>query len=108
MNSSDALFSLTYLKKDFGWTRPTFDTTVNVPWVILCAGVNENQQLNHGGPSQRHIEAAFLDLHLFISNSFVSSKIYDSRDNFDFDTINFPILDDDVPRSPSYGRVSSH
>ena len=27
----------------------------------------------------------FLDLHLSISNSFVSSKIYDKRDDFDFD-----------------------
>ena len=30
-------------------------------------------------------EAPFLDLHLSISNGFVSSKIYDKRDDFDFD-----------------------
>ena len=28
-------------------------------------------------------EAPFLDLHLSISNGFVSSKIYDKRDDFD-------------------------
>ena len=48
-------------------------------------------------------EAPFLDLHLSISNGFVSSKIYDKRDDFDFDIVNFPFLDGDVPSSTSYG-----
>ena len=48
-------------------------------------------------------ESPFLDLHLSISNGFVSSKIYDKRDDFDFDIVNFPFLDGDVPRSTSYG-----
>ena len=34
-------------------------------------------------------EAPFLDLHLSISNGFVSSKIYDKRDDFDFDIVHF-------------------
>ena len=34
---------------------------------------------------------------------FVSSKIYDKRDDFDFDIVNFPFLDGDVPCSTSYG-----
>ena len=29
-------------------------------------------------------EAPFMDLHLSIANGFVSSKIYDKRDDFDF------------------------
>ena len=45
----------------------------------------------------------FLDLHLSISNGFVSSKIYDKRDDFDFDIVNFPFVDGDGPRHPSYG-----
>ena len=48
-------------------------------------------------------EAAFLDLHLSISNDIVSTKIHDKRDDFDFDIVNFPFLDGDVPRSTSYG-----
>ena len=44
-------------------------------------------------------EAPFLDLHLSVSNGFVSSKIYDKRDVFDFDIVNFPFLDGDVPLS---------
>ena len=48
----------------------------------------------------------------------VSTKIYDKRDDFDFDIVNFPYLDGDVPRRNSYGvylsqltrfvRASSH
>ena len=72
-------------------------------------------QLNKANTSDT--EALFLDLHLSISNEFVSSKIDDKRDDFDFDIVNFPSLDGDVPRS-TYGvyisqlirfaRVSSH
>ena len=39
-----------------------------------------------------------MDLNLCISNSTVSTKIYDKRDDFDFDIVNFPFLDGDVPR----------
>ena len=63
-------------------------------------------------------EAPFLDLHLSISNGFVSSKIYDTPDDVEFDIANFPFLDGDVSRRPSYGvyisqlirfaRVCSH
>ena len=36
-------------------------------------------------------------------NGIVSSKIYDKRDDFSFEIVNFPFLDGDVPHSPSYG-----
>ena len=35
-------------------------------------------------------KAAFLDLHLSFSNDIVSTKIYDKRDVFDFEIVNFP------------------
>ena len=35
-------------------------------------------------------EAAFLDLHLSISNDIVSTKISDKRYDFDFEIVNFP------------------
>ena len=48
----------------------------------------------------------------------MKTKIYDKRDDFDFDIVNIPILDGDVPRLASCGvyvsqlirfaRVSSH
>ena len=61
-------------------------------------------QLNKANTSD--IEAPFLDLHLSISNGFVSSKIYDKRDDSDFDIVNFPFLDGYAPRSTSYGLHS--
>ena len=45
-------------------------------------------------------EASFLDLHLFISDGFVQTT-FDKRDDFNFDIVNFPFLDGDVPRSTS-------
>ena len=48
-------------------------------------------------------EAPFLDLNLSITNGIVSSKIYDKRGDFDFEIVNFPFLDGDVPHPPSYG-----
>ena len=35
-------------------------------------------------------EAAFLDLHLSISNDIVSTKIYDIRDDLNFEIVNYP------------------
>ena len=35
-------------------------------------------------------------------------KIYDKRDDFNFEIVNFPFLDGYVPRSPSYGVYISH
>ena len=66
-------------------------------------------QLNKANASDT--EAAFLDLNFL-------QKIYDKRDDFNFDIVNFPCLDGDVSRLPSYGvyisqlirfaRASSH
>ena len=53
------------------------------------------------GANTSDTEPPFLDLHLSISNGFVLSNIYDKRDDFDFDIVNFPFLDGDVPCRPS-------
>ena len=59
-----------------------------------------------------------MDLHLFVSDGLFKTKIYDKRDDFVCDIVNFPFLDGDISRSTSYGvhvsqlihfaRVSSH
>ena len=58
------------------------------------------RQLNRANSSDT--EATVLDLNLCISNGTVSTKIYDKRDDFDFDIVNCPFLDGDVPRHTSY------
>ena len=60
-------------------------------------------QLNKANLKASDTEAAFLDLNLSIHNDIVSTKIYDKRDDFNFDIVNFPFLDGDVPQRPSYG-----
>ena len=45
-------------------------------------------------------DASCLDLHLSISDGFVQAKIYDKRDDFDFDIVNFQLI--------RFARVSSH
>ena len=104
----------------FKSTSRYLDDLLNIDYPYFGGMVNRiyppELQLNKANTSDT--EAPFLDLHLSISNGFVSSKIYDKRDDFDFDIVNFPFLDGDVPRSTSYGvyisqlirfaRVSSH
>lgn len=47
---------------------------------------------------------SFLDLHLeFDDSGKLSTKIYDKRDDFNFDIINFPHLSSNIPSSPAYG-----
>ena len=58
-------------------------------------------RLNKANSSET--ETPFLDLNSSISNGTVSTKIYDKWDNFDFNIVNFPFLNVDVPRRTSYG-----
>ena len=58
-------------------------------------------QLNKANSSDT--EAPFFYLNLSITYGIVSSKMYDKWDDFNFEIVNFPFLDGNVPRSPSYG-----
>ena len=58
-------------------------------------------QLNKANTSDT--ESAFLDLHLSISKDIVSTKTFDKREDFDFEIVNFPIIDGNISRSTSYG-----
>ena len=63
-------------------------------------------------------EVAVLVLHFSISNDIVSTQIFDERGDFDFEIVNLPFLEGDVPQTTSYGlyisqliiiaRASSH
>ena len=60
-------------------------------------------ELQSNKANSSNTEASFLDLNLSNSNGTVSVKIYDKRDDFGFDIVNFPFLDGDFPRRTSYG-----
>ena len=53
--------------------------------------------------NKANTEAVFLDLNLSIHNDIVSTKIYDKQNDFNFDIVNFPFLDGDVPQRSCYG-----
>ena len=83
----------------FNTTSRYLDDILNINNVYFDNTVSQiypsELQLNKANASDT--EAAFLDLHLSISNDIVSTKIYDKRDDFDFEIVNFPFLDGDVP-----------
>ena len=68
---------------------------------LICQIYPLELKLNKANPSET--EVMFLNLHLSILDGFISCKIYDKRDDFDFETVHFPYLDGDVPRRTSYG-----
>ena len=88
----------------FNTTSRYLDDILNINYVndnMVNQIYPSELQLNKTNTSDT--EAAFLDWHLSISNVIVSTKNYDKRDDFDFEIVNFPFLDCDVPRSTSYG-----
>ena len=98
-----------YLDDLLNIDNPYFDRMVSQMYLAEL-------QLNKANTSDT--EAPFLDLHLSILDGFVSSKIFEKRNDFDFDIVNFLFLDGDVPCTTSYdvyisqlirfARVSSH
>ena len=83
-----------YLDDIFNIDNPFFDS-------FIPSIYPKELKLNKANVSD--VSAAFLDLDLSVNNGTVSSKIYDKRDDFSFDIVNFPNLSGDVPRSTSYG-----
>ena len=97
--------------ESFNSTSRYLDDLLNIDNPILEQMVGQiyptELQLNEANSSDT--ETPVLDLNLSITNGIVSSKKYDKLDDFNFEILNFPFLDQDVPRSPSYGvYISQH
>ena len=52
-------------------------------------------------------DVSFLDLHLTLNKNVLKTSLYDKRDDFNFDIVNFPYLDGNIPKGPSYGTYIS-
>ena len=52
-------------------------------------------------------DVSFLDLHLTLNNNVLKTSLYDKRDDFSFGIVNFPHLDGNIPKGPSYGTYIS-
>ena len=92
------------LKEAFNSTSRYLDNLLNIDNIHFEHMVHRiypaELQLNKANASDT--KAAFLDFNLSIHNDIVSTKIYDKRDDSNFDIVNFLFLDGDVPRRPSY------
>ena len=106
----DFMMSFSYDKQAevidaFNTTSRYLDDILNINNVYFDYMVGQiylsELQLNKANTSDT--ETPFLDLHLSISYDIVSTKLYDKRIDFNFEIVNFPFLDGDVPRSTSYG-----
>ena len=120
MAATVAILKIYFKLEAFSSTSRYLDDLLNIDNTYFDGLISQiyppELQLNKVNSSDT--KAAFLDLHLSIVDGFVSCKIYDKRDNFDFEIVNFPFLDGEIPRAASYGvyisqliriaRVSSH
>ena len=50
---------------------------------------------------------SYLDLLIDISDGDIVCSIFDNRDAFDFDNVNFPDLSGNIPTAPAYGTYIS-
>ena len=80
----------------FNSTSRYLDDLLNIDNPNFEGQTNPPPKLQLNIATTTETEAPFLDLHLSIANEFVSSKIYDNSDDFDFDIVNFPFLDVDL------------
>ena len=89
----------------FNTTSRCLDDILNINGVCFenMVGQVYPSGLRLSGAGASGAEAAFLDLHLSVSDDVVSTKIYDRRDDFGFGVVSFPFLDGGVPRSASCG-----
>ena len=76
----------------FNTTSRYFDDILNINNVYFDKMLSQiypsEHQLNKANTYDT--EVVSLNLHLSISNDIVSSKIYDKRNDFDFEIVNFP------------------
>ena len=72
-----------YLDDPLNIDNPYFEGMINLSYP-------PELQLNKDNTTDT--EAPFLDLDLSIANGFVSSEIYDKRDDFDFDIVNCSVF----------------
>ena len=82
----------------FNSTSRYLDDLLNIdnPYFEQMVGQIYPTELQLNKANSSDTEAPFLDLNLSIKNGIVSSKIYDKWDDFNFEIVNFPFLDEDV------------
>ena len=91
--------------KSFSGTSRYLDDILNIdnPFFDTYKDKIYPKELTLNKANNDNSETAFLDLYITIKNKTIHTNVYDKREDFCFDIVNFPWLDGDVPRLPSYG-----
>ena len=78
----------------FNSTSRYLDNLLNInnPYFEQMVGQIYPAELQINKANSSDTEAPFLDLNLSITNGIVSSKIYDKRDDFNLEIVNFPFF----------------
>ena len=78
----------------FNSTSRYLDDLLNIdnPYFEQMVGQIYPTELQLNKANSSDTEAPILDLNLLITNGIASSKIYDKRDDFNFEIVNFPFL----------------
>ena len=94
----------------FKSTSRCLEVLLNIDNPYFAQMVNQiyptEHRMNKANPSDT--EVPILDLDMPITNGIVSAEIADKQDDFTFEIVNFPFLDRDFRRYPSYGVHISH
>ncbi|KAK3102775.1 hypothetical protein FSP39_013851 [Pinctada imbricata] len=77
--------------------------TIDTPVFEKYKNLMYPQELILNKANVSNTETPFLDHNIKIVNGEIHTSVYDKRDDFGFNKLNFPWFDGDVPRLPSYG-----
>ena len=88
-------FTFRYIDDVLSINNPTFGDYINIIYPVELR-VKDTIDADH--------HASYLDLLLKYDNFHrLQVKLYDKRDDFNFDIVNFPFLSSNIPQSPAYG-----
>ena len=92
--------------RSFSFTRRYIDDllAVNNPYITEAVKEIYPPSLDLKEATDNPNGRSYLDLYLFkTENGLLSRRLYDKRDDFNFDIVNYPFLDSNIPISPAYG-----
>ena len=92
-------FTYRYIDDVLSINNPKFGDYINIIYPVELE-IKDTTDADH--------HASYLDLLLKYDNfNRLQVKLYDKRDDFNFDIVNFPFLSSNIPQSPAYGDFVS-
>ena len=97
------------LAKAFNLTSRYIDdvTSINNPRFKQFLKCTYPEELVVSKTSESRNVVSYLDLLIDISSGSLVCSIFDKKDAFDFDIVNFPDLSGNIPTAPAYGTYIS-